>query len=93
MNFKQDYSSFTGNDRFEGFIVDLLNKLASSLKFTHTLKLVEDDSYGGFNPVTNEWTGMVGELVSKVRVKIIYFNVKQLPECNVICLIVCVLLN
>ncbi|EDV28928.1 uncharacterized protein TRIADDRAFT_18262, partial [Trichoplax adhaerens] len=65
LNYKADWAKLNGNDRYEGFITDLLNRLATSLKFTYTLQLVKDDSYGGYNTETNKWSGMVGELTDQ----------------------------
>ncbi|RDD46624.1 Glutamate receptor ionotropic, kainate 3 [Trichoplax sp. H2] len=65
LNYKADWAKLNGNDRYEGFITDLLNRLATSLKFTYTLQLVKDDSYGGYNAETNKWSGMVGELTDQ----------------------------
>ena len=55
-----------GNARFEGFCVDLMEKLAEVLHFKYELKLVDDGQYGA--PVDASqlrWNGMVGELLSK----------------------------
>jgi len=36
-----------GNDRFEGFIVDLTKALADKLKFKYDIQLVADETYPG----------------------------------------------
>ena len=55
-----------GTERYEGFCVDMLHELAGLLKFRFRLKLVEDGLYGA--PEANgSWTGMVGELINRVR--------------------------
>ncbi|KAL0174416.1 hypothetical protein M9458_030384, partial [Cirrhinus mrigala] len=53
-----------GNDRYEGFCVDMLKELADILKFKYRIRLVGDGVYGvpGAN---GTWTGMVGELISR----------------------------
>ena len=54
------------NDKFTGFCKDLLDKLAEDLRFQYDLYLVPDKQYGKKkNNAT--WTGMVGELIKKVR--------------------------
>ncbi|EDV29439.1 uncharacterized protein TRIADDRAFT_18488, partial [Trichoplax adhaerens] len=54
-----------GNSRFEGFIVDLLNELSKSLKFQFTLEVVKDNSYGGFSLISQEWNGMVKDIIDE----------------------------
>ena len=56
-----------GNDRFEGYCVDLLAEIARLLHFNYTIKLVDDGQYGAPEGTTGEWTGMVRELMDKVR--------------------------
>ncbi|XP_077294860.1 glutamate receptor ionotropic, kainate 2 [Arctopsyche grandis] len=54
-----------GNDRFEGFCIDLLRRIAARVGFAYTLKLVPDNMYGVFDPETNQWNGIVKELADK----------------------------
>lgn len=53
-----------GNDRFEGYCVDLLAEIAARLHFNYSIKLVDDGTYGSY--VDGEWGGMVRELMDKV---------------------------
>ncbi|XP_031468170.1 glutamate receptor ionotropic, kainate 5-like, partial [Phasianus colchicus] len=55
-----------GAERYEGFCVDMLRELAALLKFRFRLKLVDDGLYGAPEP-NGSWTGMVGELINRVR--------------------------
>ncbi|XP_009473492.1 PREDICTED: glutamate receptor ionotropic, kainate 5-like, partial [Nipponia nippon] len=55
-----------GPERYEGFCVDMLQELAGLLKFRFHIKLVEDGLYGAPEP-NGSWTGMVGELINRVR--------------------------
>ncbi|XP_062873212.1 glutamate receptor ionotropic, kainate 4 [Trichomycterus rosablanca] len=61
---KPNYQELEGNERYEGFCVDMLKELADILKFNYRLKLVADGLYGvpGAN---GTWTGMVGELITR----------------------------
>lgn len=62
---RQNHQDLEGNDRYEGFCVDMLKELADILKFKYRIRLVGDGHYGV--PGTNgTWTGMVGELISRV---------------------------
>ncbi|CAL1535039.1 unnamed protein product, partial [Lymnaea stagnalis] len=55
-----------GNDRFEGFSMDLANELAREVGFTFQFRIVADGAYGARNPENNTWNGMIGELLNKV---------------------------
>ena len=55
-----------GNGRWEGYCIDLLNKLANDLQFNYTIELVEDGVYGIYNPETDEWNGMIKTLKNRV---------------------------
>ncbi|TNN01859.1 hypothetical protein fugu_011241 [Takifugu bimaculatus] len=61
---RQNHQDLEGNDRYEGFCVDMLKELADILKFKYRIRLVGDGHYGvpGAN---GTWTGMVGELISR----------------------------
>lgn len=65
MMLKANYQELEGNERYEGFCVDMLKELADILKFNYRIKLVSDGLYGvpGAN---GTWTGMVGELIARV---------------------------
>ena len=56
-----------GNDRFEGYCVDLLAEIAKLLHFNYSIKLVDDGKYGAPEGASGEWTGMVRELMDRVR--------------------------
>lgn len=54
----------SGNDRFEGYVVDLVQHLAERLHFNYTIEMVKDGAYGG--EVNGRWNGMVGEVMRGV---------------------------
>jgi len=62
-------SIYTGNARFKGFCIDLLEEIANVLKFYYVIKLVDDDKYGAPVGPNGEWNGMVGELIDKVLIR------------------------
>lgn len=65
MMLRANHQELEGNERYEGFCVDMLKELADILKFNYRIRLVGDGLYGV--PGTNgSWTGMVGELISRV---------------------------
>lgn len=70
---KSNYQDYQGNDQYEGFCVDMLRELAGILKFSFKIKLVDDGLYGAPEP-NGSWTGMVGELIDRVRRDLLNIN-------------------
>lgn len=64
--FKKSDTPLYGNDRFEGYCIDLLRELANILGFTYEIRLVEDGKYGAQDENTGQWNGMVKELIDHV---------------------------
>lgn len=56
----------TGNERFEGFGIDIIHELSMLLGFKYIFKLQEDGAYGTYNNATGEWNGMIRELRDQV---------------------------
>ena len=54
-----DEEAPTGNNRFEGFCVDLLEQIANQVGFNYQIELVQDNNYGALNLTTGEWNGLV----------------------------------
>ncbi|XP_048199970.1 glutamate receptor ionotropic, kainate 4 [Perognathus longimembris pacificus] len=61
---KGNHQEMEGNDRYEGFCVDMLKELAEILRFNYKIRLVGDGLYG-VPEANGTWTGMVGELISR----------------------------
>ena len=64
----EDEEARHGNDRFEGYNVDLIRYISEVLKFNYTIHIVKDRSYGSYNEKNDTWNGMIGELLSQVRI-------------------------
>ncbi|XP_077541601.1 glutamate receptor ionotropic, kainate 3-like [Haemaphysalis longicornis] len=60
---KEGAEKLEGNDRFEGFCVSMLERLAEILGFQYQLRVVEDGHFGT-EPEPGKWNGMVGELLA-----------------------------
>ncbi|XP_059470905.1 glutamate receptor ionotropic, kainate 2-like isoform X3 [Neocloeon triangulifer] len=60
MHYEKNY---TGNARFYGFCVDLLERVSREVGFDYILDLVPDRKYGAQDPLTGEWNGMVLQLM------------------------------
>lgn len=62
---KKSDKALVGNDRFEGFCIDLLKELASILGFTYEIRLVPDGKYGSQDE-KGQWNGIIRELIEHV---------------------------
>jgi hypothetical protein len=56
--------TFTGNDQYRGYCVEMLQKIAALCNFTYQIKLVDDGFHGAY--VNGKWNGIVSELIDKV---------------------------
>ena len=57
---RESSKSRVGNDRFEGYIVDLIDELSKMLGFKYQFKLVDDNAYGVKNE-SGYWNGLIGK--------------------------------
>lgn len=55
-----------GNDRFEGYSLDLIDAISKILNFTYSFELVPDNNYGNYDPDTKEWNGLVRHILDRV---------------------------
>ena len=80
-----------GNDRFEGYIVDLIDELSKMLGFKYKFKLVDDNAYGVKNE-SGYWNGLIGINTFQIQ-----FNSHSSECCHTIHTIIstvgCLLLN
>lgn len=70
----KDDKNLTGNDRFEGFCIDLLKAISQQVGFQYTIDLVPDNMYGVFIPETNSWNGIVQELMERVSIQAVKYS-------------------
>ncbi|XP_017773925.1 PREDICTED: glutamate receptor ionotropic, kainate 2-like [Nicrophorus vespilloides] len=54
-----------GNDRYEGFSMDLIASIAKELNFTFRFELTEDHKYGNYDPKTKSWNGLIKDLLDR----------------------------
>lgn len=54
---------YEGNERFEGYVVDLIYKLAEECKFDFIFEPVADNNYGSYDSLTDEWNGIIRQLI------------------------------
>uniref|UniRef100_A0A8C4RQ60 Glutamate receptor n=1 Tax=Erpetoichthys calabaricus TaxID=27687 RepID=A0A8C4RQ60_ERPCA len=60
---KKNHELYEGNDRYEGYCVDLASEIAKHIGIKYKISIVPDGKYGARDPDTKIWNGMVGELV------------------------------
>ncbi|XP_057667901.1 glutamate receptor ionotropic, kainate 2-like isoform X4 [Diorhabda carinulata] len=56
-------NNYTGNNRFYGFCIDILDRISQEVGFDYLLDLVPDRKYGARDPSTGLWNGMVLQLM------------------------------
>lgn len=59
---------YEGNDRFEGYSIDLIDGISKISGFKYVFELVPDKGYGSYNKETKKWDGLVKHLLERVRV-------------------------
>lgn len=79
---KETTSQLSGNDRYEGFGIDVIDELSKILGFNYTFVEQEDNNYGTFDKTKNEWNGMIRELLDGVS-PVFYYTITQ---CYFLCL-------
>ncbi|XP_078700018.1 glutamate receptor ionotropic, kainate 2-like [Branchiostoma floridae x Branchiostoma belcheri] len=57
-------NNVTGNERFQGFCMDLFSWLSTELGFKYEYYEVEDGQYGIYNSQTGQWNGMIGDVLN-----------------------------
>ncbi|XP_051505661.1 glutamate receptor 1-like isoform X2 [Myxocyprinus asiaticus] len=60
---KKNHENLNGNEKYEGYCVELAAEIAKHVGYQYILKIVADGKYGARDPETKMWNGMVGELV------------------------------
>ena len=54
--------NYTGNDQYEGYCVDLAEKISQIVNFTYEFRQVKDNRFGA-KDANGNWNGIIGELV------------------------------
>ncbi|XP_022124667.2 glutamate receptor ionotropic, kainate 2 [Pieris rapae] len=61
---QQSADRLSGNERYEGFCIELIERLAQLLQFNYTLVEQPDGNYGSRNKTTGQWNGMMHRLMT-----------------------------
>ena len=67
----KDSEQKTGNDRYEGYNIDLIHSISKILGFNYSIRIVADGNYGSYSAKTQTWNGMIGELLSQVSFQLL----------------------
>ncbi|KAH8403007.1 hypothetical protein KR222_003097, partial [Zaprionus bogoriensis] len=58
---KQDHENFRGQEKYEGYAVDLIGKLSELMDFNYEFMIVNGN--GKYNPETKQWDGIIRKLI------------------------------
>ncbi|XP_022900361.2 glutamate receptor ionotropic, kainate 2-like [Onthophagus taurus] len=61
---KESQESLKGNDRFEGFAIDLIRELGKLEGFNYTF-IIREDKANGVKDEHGKWSGMIGDLITE----------------------------
>ncbi|XP_076624322.1 glutamate receptor ionotropic, kainate 2 isoform X1 [Colletes latitarsis] len=61
---KKSADMMTGNDRYEGFGIDIIQELSKMLGFNYTFEVQADNVYGSYSKTLRRWTGMLGKIMA-----------------------------
>lgn len=62
---KKNHTNLEGNDKYEGYVVDLIQMIAKEINITYEFKLTSDGN-GKRDKKTNKWNGIIGEVQETV---------------------------
>ena len=60
------YTDSDGKEKYKGFAVELLDRVAEAVNFDYTIEIVPDGNHGVQDPDTGKWNGMMDEILSEV---------------------------
>jgi hypothetical protein len=65
---KETVSKMSGNDRYEGFAIDIIHEISKILGFNYTFSVQTDNNYGSYNRETGKWNGMMKKILDNVSI-------------------------
>ncbi|VVD05444.1 unnamed protein product [Leptidea sinapis] len=63
---KESSKKLEGNDRYEGFGIEIIEELAKMNEFNYTFEIQEDGVYGSLDSKTQKWNGMMEKIIDGV---------------------------
>lgn len=64
---KESATILSGNERYEGFGIDIIQKISDILDFNYTLQV--EPNYGSKDKKTGKWIGMLGKIMDDVSIE------------------------
>lgn len=64
---KESPKKLEGNDRYEGFGIEIFEELAKMNEFNYTFEIQADGVYGSYDSKTGKWTGMMEKIMDGVN--------------------------
>lgn len=78
---KESSEQLEGNNRYEGFGIELIEELAKINDFNYTFEIQADGVYGSYDKNTGKWNGMMEKVMDGVN--IVYVSVDKIRNiCN-----------
>lgn len=63
---REPEKDFEGNERYEGYSMDLIQGISEILNITYRFEIAPDNGYGSYDPVNKRWNGIIGQLLERV---------------------------
>ena len=84
-NSPEAYARMSFEERYQGYVIDLVRKLSEKLKFKYKFHIVGDGKYGGYDKESGTWNGIIRELQEQVEFRISNDNTITLEHLNSSC--------
>lgn len=65
---KESPKKLEGNDRYEGFGIEIIEELAKMNDFNYTFDIQADGVYGSYDSKTGKWNGMMEKIMDGVNI-------------------------
>lgn len=82
---KESSNKLEGNDRYEGFGIELIDELSKMNEFNYTFDIQVDGVYGSLDKKTGKWSGMMQKVMEGVIIfyyidlNLVFFQVEIAP--------------
>lgn len=82
---KESSIKLEGNDRYEGFGIEIIDELAKMNEFNYTFEIQEDGVYGSYVAETGKWNGMMEKIMDGVTTILVsIWLIKKLKQFEVL---------
>lgn len=81
---KESSKKLEGNDRYEGFGIEIIEELAKMNEFNYTFDIQTDGVYGSYDAKIGKWTGMMEKIMDGVNNISTHYSHKLFTERNIL---------